>query len=422
VKRFFNLCLGLLAWMLVSELGYALPILQGPTSETVTQMSIVRLASQSVTYVARESSGRSTLPSQIRTHRRKSSKFVVDQVLFENLVPNRKMSFNVYGEKQQLIDQRYFSTLNSAKSNFHTLLISCAEDAFAKQGKALWQKVEGQRPDLVVFMGDNVYAGRLISVKPDTVWDRYVETWTKVSFYHQKQLVPVLATWDDHDTGKNDSNREFKGMAEGAKIFRQFFPSYPIVNTFELGNGVSSWFNFGGIKMVLMDGRSYRAPRPNQEFANVWGANQFLWLEQQVKESSQPIFLMNGTQFFTGNSESFVSTDQKTYPHFVKMVSRHAYPFLFFSGDVHFSEVSTWGLDTVGYETLEVTSSSIHSYKKFSDGLPKNPRRLAGIREWNFISMKTVVGSDSKQIDVELTSIGEDEKPYFKIQRTVRKP
>src|SRR5262249_15204327 len=83
----------------------------------------------------------------------------------------------------------------------------------ADQAKPLptFDTISAAKPELVLLIGDNSYADldRSRKVAPEVIKEKY-DTLAKLPGYQKlKATCPILATWDDHDFGKNDAGAEF---------------------------------------------------------------------------------------------------------------------------------------------------------------------------------------------------------------------
>ena len=76
-------------------------------------------------------------------------------------------------------------------------------------------------PDLVLWIGDNVYADTKDS--PQFIRDCYATLAGKPGFQELRQRAPWLVTWDDHDFGLNDAGGEYPLKGESREIFRDFW-------------------------------------------------------------------------------------------------------------------------------------------------------------------------------------------------------
>ena len=82
---------------------------------------------------------------------------------------------------------------------------SCAHQT---KPQPIWDAVLDYRPELFVFLGDNVY-GDVTSAALTELREAYAKAATVEGYAKVRATVPVLATWDDHDYGQNDAGGEF---------------------------------------------------------------------------------------------------------------------------------------------------------------------------------------------------------------------
>ncbi|HEY0091331.1 MAG TPA: alkaline phosphatase family protein, partial [Flavobacterium sp.] len=72
----------------------------------------------------------------------------------------------------------------------------------------IFDVVASHKPDMFIFLGDNIYADT------DNIKEfqkKYDMLGAKPSYKNMKRAVPhILATWDDHDYGKNDEGKDFE--------------------------------------------------------------------------------------------------------------------------------------------------------------------------------------------------------------------
>src|SRR3970040_2738789 len=66
------------------------------------------------------------------------------------------------------------------------------------------------KPDLFVFLGDNIYGD---TENMNTLQSKYDRLAAKPTFQNLKNNVPIIATWDDHDYGQNDAGRHYPKKA-----------------------------------------------------------------------------------------------------------------------------------------------------------------------------------------------------------------
>ena len=78
---------------------------------------------------------------------------------------------------------------------------SCAEES---RPQPILDLVVKHRPDIFVYLGDNIYGDTRDMAE---LQNKYDSLNIKPEFQHLKQNMRVLATWDDHDYGWNDEGR-----------------------------------------------------------------------------------------------------------------------------------------------------------------------------------------------------------------------
>lgn len=301
------------------------------------------------------------------------------------------------------VDTRKFRTLRASEKDrpIHVVLASCMDDFYTDVQKDMWGQVEGLGPDLLLLIGDNVYADRRGGEKlndpgMDMIFQRYEETRMALDLFRQERLIPVFSTWDDHDLGRDNSHRETPNLAEVTDTFRLFFPALPMVN-YARGPGVTSRLALGNFRFHIMDSRTFRVPKVQGEEdrpSGHWGAEQESWLFEGLKENG-PLFhlIVNGDQFFGGYSphfESFEADHPQALQGVLAKIKGSGARVMFLTGDRHFMELQAIEPSILGYPTFEMTSSAIHArvFPPMWPDLP-NPRQIVGIANtYNFASLR----------------------------------
>src|SRR5262245_15045829 len=93
----------------------------------------------------------------------------------------------------------------------------------------IFDTIAAAKPELLLLIGDNVYADldRNRKVTPEVIKEKY-DTLAKLPGYRKlKATCRILATWDDHDFGKNDAGGEWLLKDESQKLFLDFFEVPP---------------------------------------------------------------------------------------------------------------------------------------------------------------------------------------------------
>src|SRR5438046_491914 len=103
-----------------------------------------------------------------------------------------------------------------------SLLSRVAFGSCAKQDKPqpIWDAVVERKPELFVFLGDNIYAD---TQDMDVMRAKYALLGKQPGYQKLKKTCPILATWDDHDYGANDAGAEYPRKKEAQQVFLDFF-------------------------------------------------------------------------------------------------------------------------------------------------------------------------------------------------------
>lgn len=417
--------------------GY-LAFVQGPTSDKETLINVLVPRLKNYTYELSEGAVKRAV-KPLNTVTEKTSYYKVDQFHFRELKLNTTYTLTVYDTRKDvtyIVDQRTFQPLDIHKKTPRFALASCMSDEwkFDTVINPIWKKLEDQSVDFVIFSGDTVYVDLFGFVERQKatatdLWFRYTQTLQRLPFYHQKKLTPVFATWDDHDYGTNDGDRTSTSKEPATRLFQAVFQGEKLDDGSwqSAGLGVASVFKAFGQQFLLMDDRSFRQPnkeQKKQETYGHWGEQQHQWLKKHL-QSPTPTWIVNGNQIVSGKALGFKESLQENhalqFSELQKDIRTAKAPVVLASGDVHFSEVMKIPADRFGFETYEITSSSVHSYN--GRGWD-NPLRVPGLvtLEYNFLVIQSTAEADSLNLNIQ--SIGLPEKPYFesslKIQRGLK--
>lgn len=237
-----------------------------------------------------------------------------------------------------------------------------------KAGKkaVIWDAMVGRKPDLFLFLGDNVYADTTDMGKMRA---KYGELLGDEGFKKMKAVCPVVSTWDDHDYGRDDAGVEFEAK-DGAKVeFMRAFgigAGHPMVKR----SGVYHSVVYGPVgkrvQVIMLDTRWFRSALKSKgkgrwktylpddgPDATVIGAEQWAWLEKQLAEPAEVRIIGSSIQVVSEEHryEKWANCprDRKRLMGMVKKAGNA----VILSGDRHMGEISRE--DGV----LDVTSSGL---------------------------------------------------------------
>lgn len=244
-----------------------------------------------------------------------------------------------------------------------------------------WEDILSLQPNVWVWGGDNIYADTNNMRK----MKRMYKSQKKVKGYKELTTkVPILATWDDHDYGKNDAGVEFEMKDESQQLFLDFL-DIPKNSPRRKQQGVyhSKVFKTGNgnVKVIVLDTRYFRTSltkgingqrfQPNKyNKGTVLGDTQWKWLTNELTNSSATFTVIVSSIQILSKEHGFEKWGN--FPHEVdklfglikKSTNTNV---ILLSGDRHISEFSKTNINGVKHPIIDFTSSGLtHAYSSFS--------------------------------------------------------
>lgn len=249
---------------------------------------------------------------------------------------------------------------------------SCSEE---DKPQPVLDLVVARRPDLFIYLGDNIYGD---SQSMDTIRAKYGRLAARPEFQRLRSATTVLATWDDHDYGWNDTGRHFRYKAESKEIFLDFWGE-PEGTDRRAREGIytSYLFEQSGkrLQVIMLDTRTFRdnlirsddvAPHKNDYQPNpsadstILGNAQWQWLETQLRVPADLRIIASSIQFSHEYNgwESWTNVPHERERLIDLIRETAAEGVMFISGDVHWGEISRQDVPGL-YPLWDVTSSGI---------------------------------------------------------------
>lgn len=264
---------------------------------------------------------------------------------------------------------------------------SCAKES---KDQPIWEAVLAAKPDLFIFLGDNVY---LDTRDPNEMRAKYAQLAAKPGFQKLRATTPILAVWDDHDYGENDAGSEYPIKEEARKIFCDFWGE-AAASPRRSRDGIYSAYLFGPadkrIQIILPDlrfnrseilpldlgGKSYAVwekelaaagkpvPGPyarNPELkASMLGEEQWRWLEAQLRLPADIRILASSLQVIADfpGWEAWINYAQDHQRLIETIRKTKANGLICLSGDTHYGEISRLDAN-VPYPLWDFTSSGL---------------------------------------------------------------
>jgi len=316
-------------------------------------------------------------------------------------------------------------TKNSSETYDYVVAFgSCNRQDEAQQ---LWDAIIGEKPDLFLWGGDNIYADTddMAKLEADYQIQKNHPDYKKLL-----QTTPVLGTWDDHDYGKNDAGQDWEYKDESQQLFLDFF-DVPEDDPRREREGIyhSADFEEGGkiIKVIVLDTRYFRSDLQKSKDANkryepdtsgtVLGAQQWNWFENELKNSKADYnLILSSIQILSaehgwetwGNFPSEVEKLEKL------LQTSEAKNVIILSGDRHISEFSEKKMEGLNYPLVDFTSSGMtHSYSDYT-GEPNQYRVGEVVSDLSFGLLK--FDFDSGKVKMEMRGVGNKLQQEYTIE------
>jgi alkaline phosphatase D len=211
-------------------------------------------------------------------------------------------------------------------------------------------------PSFSILAGDTVYLLEGVDVTEqdgvllDRVWFRNQEQRDDPYFANFIARVPTYATWNDHEYGANNSNKNQKGKERSLQAFQALWanPGYGDETT---DDGVYFSFYHGDVHFIVTDDQWFRDPSRQ----NRLGDQQTEWIRQELIQS-QGVFkvIVIGSDIMQrGWNTDLINIGSIVTDYRIEGV-------LFHSGDIHRNEYRSMNYPgTWPYPVRQITSSGI---------------------------------------------------------------
>jgi alkaline phosphatase D len=254
---------------------------------------------------------------------------------------------------------------------------SCANEA---RPQPIWDAVVTAKPDLFLFVGDNIYAD---TEDMEVMREKYGKLAAKPGYAKLLETCPVLATWDDHDYGENDGGFWYPKRLESAKIMLDFF-KVPEDSPRRKREGIHGSYIFGPegkrVQVILLDTRSFKSRQTKDERSaaekkelnlvgwyvpnndpntTILGEAQWEWLREQLTQPADWRLIVSSIQVVADEKgmESWGCFPHERQRLYQTIEETRAEGVVILSGDVHFSEISRTGNGP--YPLYDFTSSGL---------------------------------------------------------------
>jgi alkaline phosphatase D len=286
-------------------------------------------------------------------------------VVLKGLSPSNTYSYRIHlndTEQRPSVLQKF--TTFPAERSPGIIRVGFGHSVRGSGEQIIWHSIAEKKPDLFILMGDNVYSN---TTEPAKHRRMYLEHRADPHFTAFTAITPVYAIWDDHDYGKNNSDRTQPGKERSLKTFNEIWAN----PTSQGGDVKGIWtsFSVGHSVFFLLDVRYHRSPNsyPDGPDKTMLGAEQRNWLLEQLAKSTEIFkFIVSGSSWNCGGVESWNHPFLCEYDTILAGIAAKRIPgIILLGGDQHFHKIGvrpaeSWG----GYDLHEWMAGQIWNSKE----------------------------------------------------------
>ena len=290
----------------------------------------------------------------------------------------------------------------------------------------IFTAIAEQSPDMMLWLGDNVYTRE---ADFDSRWgmaERYRHTRALPELQRLLQSTHHYAIWDDHDYGPNEANHSFVLKDQSLALFKRYWanPAYGLPGE----PGIFTSFSFRDIDFFLLDNRYHRNSdkAPDTPRKSMFGEEQLAWLKDALLRSQAPFkIIVNGSQMLNQFEDR---ASWRNFPleqaAFLRWLNEAGISgVLFLSGDTHFSALTKLERDH-DYPLYELSCSPLtagprrKAYPSIS--IPPLPDSFVG--EHNFCQLDFSGPAKARRLTISVFDVNGRQKWQHQIAASELQP
>lgn len=282
----------------------------------------------------------------------------------------------------------------------------------------LIETMADHQADFVLWLGDNLYLQPWEYDRAEGIERKYAHVRRHPSLNRLLSSKGQVATWDDHDFGRNDATRHWKYSDEAQRVFSRYWLNPSPRN--KTTKGIQTQFQVSDIDFILLDGRSFRDHPNLGESPQMFGHEQLLWAKNNLLNSRAKLkILASGNQWLNEHNtfEGWNRYEEEQQAFLSWLAEKDIPGVIFLSGDRHFTEMLK--LEREGtYPLYEASCSPLTAgfVRKMHNREKKNPLRVEGtlVRDNNYCEIR-VTGEKEKRA-LSIRSIDKSGKTFWEKQ------
>ena len=292
--------------------------------------------------------------------------------ILQDILSNANYQYRVQFENGNYSEWFYFKTFptQGLPGKFSFVFSSCMREKYMEFN--IFEKVKKLSPTFIALLGDQMYGdydGNLntmedylandslrkkmiaegeVLLSDKTIIQAFRNKYNRVfdeNFQKTASSIPLMAIWDDHDFGSDNTDGTYLYKNEAKKVFKENFPDYSFV---EKDGGIYYKFTIADVDVFVLDTRWYRSPMQNEDGKDkkMLGDKQLNWLLDGLQESTSTfkiVFTSVPLNDYGGDTSSDrvgydswmgYKIEREKILDFIK--DNHIQGVLMFSGDQHY--------------------------------------------------------------------------------------
>jgi len=296
--------------------------------------------------------------------------------------------------------------------SFTFALGSCAfisEEKYDRKGPPyggdyqIFESIAKTNPDLMLWMGDNVYLREVDWNTRNGYLYRYTHSRAIPEMQELLAKTHHYAIWDDHDYGPNNANSSWTHKDFALESFDLFWANNPAKIDGVKGNTFQ--FQYVDCDFFMLDNRTYRT-EPNLKGVKetMLGKKQLTWLFSALERSYAPFkFVVVGSPFLNSIAkyENYAHYKEEKAEILDFIEKNDIQGVIFLTGDKHSSELDSLTLKN-GQEIYDFTvspfTSGVYNNCSGNDNLVPN----TCFPERNFATIKVSGERTNRTLDLKL--------------------
>lgn len=230
---------------------------------------------------------------------------------------------------------------------------------FFQQGfsPTVFSYIQQKKPELYIGLGDNIYSDDYSGNLHLNDWfeyltGRYSQLGDSLVFQEFRANVPILAIWDDHDFGMNNSAGDFVNKDISKDVFFNFWNLPKSGKRWER-NGIYDSYYYGDadhrVQIILLDLRwnldnlgAEPLVATTDNTKKMMSNDQWAWLKEELEKPAKVRIIGSVTQFCTEQNgfESWANFPHEQERMYQTLRDAQAEGAFFISGDVHMAEIN----------------------------------------------------------------------------------